>query len=94
VIDSQIDMDIIDSIVESLKTEGLSYRTEEGLLFVGRTVIYDGDLYCPTEGGGKKKGLIMVYDSAEREGYEEIKDRLERHCAYDYRNTHQVYLVS
>lgn len=47
-IDSQLDMDIIESIVESLKTEGLSHRTDEGLLFVGDTVIYDGDLYCPT----------------------------------------------
>ena len=47
-IDSQINMDIIESIVESLKTEGLSYRTEDGLLFMGSTVIYDGDLYCPT----------------------------------------------
>jgi hypothetical protein len=36
----------------------------------------------------------MIYDSAEREGYEEIKDLLERHCAYDFRSTHQVYLVS
>ncbi len=90
-------MDIIESIVESLKTEGLTYRTEEGLVFMGGTVIYDGDLYSPpyeTQGGGKKKGLIMLYDSAEREGYEEIKDRLERNSAYDFRNTHQVYLVS
>jgi transaldolase len=35
-----------------------------------------------------------MYDSADREGYEVIKDRLERQSAYEYRNTHQVYLVS
>jgi hypothetical protein len=89
-------MDIIDSIVESLKTEeGLSYRIEEGMLFLGGAVIYDGDLFrCTALGEGKKKGLIIMYDSADREGYEVIKDRLERHCAYEYRNTHQVYLVS
>lgn len=41
-------MDIIESIVESLKTDELEFRTQEGLLFMGDTVIYDGDLYCPT----------------------------------------------
>jgi hypothetical protein len=40
-------MEIIESIVESLKTEGVDYRTEEGLLFIGGAVIYDGDMYCP-----------------------------------------------
>ena len=66
------------------------------MIFMQGTVIYDGEIFRPTKEmtKGFKTGLIMVYESSDREGFEVIKARIEAHEAFDIKYTHQVYLLA